>query len=358
MMSTWDDLCRAHYAGPANAGPPSFSAAADEAEHRAWLCGPDVIGSRYVAAFATTPMRTWPIREVRDVVRGARLIALCDPDRPASDMLVGERFVCDRVAPCLARTYALLLAAIGTATRTATSAATRAAPEIVVTYVDATKRRTMPASPSEVVGAENINGGVTYHLAGPQKRIIVYRREDACKVLVHELVHAFGLDAALWTHLSRAAHDADRAFAKQHRVSAVDPAKPLGLGEAYAETLATYLHAHWWHHQAPGARREDATLGRVAAHVEDVGRRVDALCSRGGTREFLELTHAFAYAVCRAAIWSTGALPEMLKRWPPGSPPKDPAAFATFLTDAIQSWDRKRSRGGSIPRGLMMTPLQ
>ena len=406
-----------------------FAVPADEAEHRAWLCGRDVSGSRYIADVATIPMRAWPIREVRwdgggkrDVQPGrsgtrnstststssstsssnVRLFTLCNPKKKD-----GERFIAERLLPCLLQTCALL--------REATSTN----PAIDVTYVDTPQRRSMPeatstapsfaSTPAVVIVPDSINGGVTYHSVGARKRVIVYRREDACKVLVHELVHAFRLDSALWTSTSPDALAADRAFAKRHQVSPIDPLMPLGISEAYTEALACYVHAWWWHFRkllasgagaasgtrsktrtktgaaegtdrasggidrasggidrASGTEGIHETLGRLSAHIEDVGRRVDAACSDGGRREFREGTHAFAYAVCRAAVWSTGAMPRMLEMWPPGFPPRNPADFAVFLDGAIEAWGRARTTPSSrklritsdIPPGLMMTPLQ
>jgi len=51
--------------------------------------------------------------------------------------------------------------------------------------------RTIPAG-SKPLGPENINGGYTYHCN--METIVIYRAEDATRVLLHELQHASCLD--------------------------------------------------------------------------------------------------------------------------------------------------------------------
>lgn len=360
MAASWDALCSAHFGRAASerwakaAASAVFGSGADpdEREVRDWLAGSDVAGARYIADFAEGPLRRWPMLAISSSwppgVGPIRLRALHAPGvGPARS---AERFVREELLPCLLQATALVR-----------RAASDPATPIDVTYVDVRDRlRSLPppspAGRAAVILPQHINGGVTFHA---HRRIVVYRREDACKVLVHELLHAFGLDRALWVHASPAAARAEAEFARRHRV--VSAVRFVGLGEAYVESLACYLHARWW----SGRRRPagwPATLKRVAAHIEDVGRRVDRACSLGGRAEFAEGTHAFAYAVCRAAVWAT-ALPALLSSWPPGRPPSDPAAFAAFLDGAIAAWDRRRLQQQKKQRlrtepSLRMTPLQ
>jgi hypothetical protein len=52
--------------------------------------------------------------------------------------------------------------------------------------------RTFPSSPADPIQPEHINGGYTYPCK--KNRIIIYRAEDATRVLLHELMHASCLD--------------------------------------------------------------------------------------------------------------------------------------------------------------------
>jgi len=52
--------------------------------------------------------------------------------------------------------------------------------------------RTIPKNPRTPIGPPNINGGYTYHCN--METIVIYRAEDATRVLIHELQHASCLD--------------------------------------------------------------------------------------------------------------------------------------------------------------------
>jgi hypothetical protein len=54
------------------------------------------------------------------------------------------------------------------------------------------KKREFPVSEKKVIRAENINGGYTYH-CNPET-VMIYRIEDATRVLLHELMHSCCLD--------------------------------------------------------------------------------------------------------------------------------------------------------------------
>ena len=64
--------------------------------------------------------------------------------------------------------------------------------------------RTIPKNPKTPIGPPNINGGYTYHCNN--QTIVIYRAEDATRVLLHELQHAGCLD-----HLE---HGTDRVEAE------------------------------------------------------------------------------------------------------------------------------------------------
>ena len=52
--------------------------------------------------------------------------------------------------------------------------------------------RTIPKNPRTPIGPPHINGGYTYHCN--METIVIYRAEDATRVLIHELQHASCLD--------------------------------------------------------------------------------------------------------------------------------------------------------------------
>ena len=215
-------------------------------------------------------------------------------------------------------------------------------------YIDATEpKRTLPPEPGQPVMPVNINGGVTMLRTG---RIVVYRREDACKVLVHELLHLHGLDQAL-----RNAPRAEARLRARYGVVAVDRGVPLGINEAFTETLACYLHTIWW--SFARKRSPESSLRRVSAHVRSVADRTTT--HYGGTLAYVEGTHCFAYVACRAALWHGPFLKRVLAAYPPGKPPSDAEAFVDLMIEALDRRRRlQKGVGVSQSSSLQMTPLQ
>ncbi len=191
-------------------------------------------------------------------------------------------------------------------------------PTVDVAYVPCPQLRSTPRAKGASIGSVHVNGGVTTVADG---RILVFRREDAPKVMVHELLHLYGLDGALFAP-SAAVRGAESALATRHRVRTND----MRLAEAYVDLMACYLHAVWRGRAGPRDMAE--TVGR---HLDAVAWRVLRVL-----RDSREETHAFAYYVCKAALWPH--LPRVLAAFPPGHPPSDPAAFAAMTDVALRMW--------------------
>lgn len=96
------------------------------------------------------------------------------------------------------------------------------------------------------IGVENINGGVTMSLHdGDERRVFVYRREHARKVLLHELAHAMGVDAFLTSD----AVAADEVLKTESRIgkrlnwsASLERDGRFRIVEALVETVACYWH--------------------------------------------------------------------------------------------------------------------
>ncbi|GAX84792.1 hypothetical protein CEUSTIGMA_g12213.t1 [Chlamydomonas eustigma] len=149
----------------------------------------------------------------------------------------------------------------------------------------------------------HINGGLTYVGGELDGKIVVYRQEDAPKVLVHELLHRYGLDEAL--------------------------IRGDGAAEAegYCESMACYLYARWLR----------LRLGKLGAFAY-IRRRALRIAGCEQARNFGRYdavgTEYFGYVGVRAAAWRTpGTLKSLLRTFPPGSPPS---------LDAFRTWLRPR----------------
>jgi hypothetical protein len=290
-------------ASPSSAAPRPPSASAV----RAWLA--DVCGGG-AASFCGGQVRTcaksWPLYATPLPAPLSAATLVVATRRPLRDLA----FAGEELAPLLAATAALLQEASG--------GARRASDVATFVYVARGGRRALPADPGEPIAAPHVNGGLTTRGGWS----LVFLREDAAKVAVHELLHAMGcFDDVLF------GQPASLALAKHARVtsvgSPVSTARSL-LSEAATETLATWLHAQWWlarrgllqRRSAPAA----AVEARLARHIDVVAGRVVRHCRRRGgslgTATWVEATNAYAYYVCKAAAWRR--LPQFLagvSRW-------------------------------------------
>lgn len=189
---------------------------------------------------------------------------------------------------------------------------------VEVVFVDIREPvRSLPETPGAPIESVHVNGGLTQFPsdAVTPVRILVYRREDAGKVLIHELIHAAGV--------------------VPHRIG-------VERGEAVTETLACYLWALW--------KRDD--LAKTAEHLQTVALRV--VDHFRGT-EWRESTHAFSYIVVRAALWSPPFLKSLLSM----PVPYDETALVKLVRKAGRAWHKKllmlptppKADGSQLARG-------
>lgn len=177
---------------------------------------------------------------------------------------------------------------------------------IIMVWIKHARARRLPSEPMAYIMPEHVNGGATF-MRDPRP-IIVYRTEDACKVMIHELLHYFGQDHHLATKISGGLETI------YNTRFGVDGPNRL-MSEAYTDALACYLHAVFCNRSVNAERRH---IYRVAVRLLLYFGR-----SRGQldhpTPPFREKTNAFGYYVCKAAIWMH--LDEFLKLFSPESPP-------------------------------------
>jgi hypothetical protein len=156
------------------------------------------------------------------------------------------------------------------------------------------KRMAQPARPLAPV---DVNSGVTWFVGG-RVHVLVYRREEATKVLVHELVHALGID-----RFSPEFEAAGVRLAARHGVVS---RVPVRLNETYTELLASYVHVTLRTALAgddplalPGAI--DRRLRAMKRHFERQAHKI--MCAHYSDGTLLQDTHVFEYYVVKAALF-------------------------------------------------------
>jgi hypothetical protein len=237
--------------------------------------------SAYVPEFARDPLIHWPIYEcVVTGISGIRFAFVC---APGDHVRVG-RLVVDVLAPAAVRTARLLREATGRTTL-----------DVDIVFAALRSNRMIPARAGEAVGPEHVNGGISFMGRYDRPCALVYREEDAHKVLIHELVHCFGVDATLNDPAS------DAKLAERYGVRS--QGMNLGLNEAYTETLACFLHTLAF---ASASASVGPSLSVASAHFSQLAANLAAHFGRANHPfAYLERTHAFAYVACRAALTSS-----------------------------------------------------
>jgi hypothetical protein len=201
--------------------------------------------------------------------------------------------------------------------------------EVRVTFVAHPAKRMLPPAGTPLA-ADHVNGGVTFMA---DEGVLVYRTEDARKVLVHELLHLYNYDTSLRGNIA-----VEQTVVDTFNIQLLPGGpKHLGLSECYIDAMACFLQAAWagrWTrraHRAALDRHISGVAARVAAHSG-----VFSFPWSPASRRFREATHAFSYYVCKAALW--GHLEAVVLGLPTDPPLRDPAAFAACVIAAVRAW--------------------
>lgn len=157
--------------------------------------------------------------------------------------------------------------------------------------------------------AGNLNSGVTVSFPNNTRLVVVYRAEEAVKVLIHELIHAHGVDRS--AAMDRATL-AGEALSKIHGVVSSVPVRIL---ETYTELLAAVLYTFLFLHPTPtdpNSKVYDEKLIKPALVKLFAFFQVQAeklLCVRfiksnsdDDKKQLHQDTHAWEYVVAKAAV--------------------------------------------------------
>lgn len=161
----------------------------------------------------------------------------------------------------------------------------------IVLYLSTVPKR-FPKKKDIVLSENNVNSGVTI-LSENDKQIIVYRKEELFKVLLHELIHYYRIDF----HNYDKRHD--DTVMKIHRIHVQSPPKnvsnPLALYEAYTDTIACYGYILTY--SLFKNKPLDTILAKEKEYYMKQASRVYAFSS------LRENTHCFSYYIAKAAVF-------------------------------------------------------
>lgn len=200
---------------------------------------------------------------------------------------------------------------------------------VVFMPFEATKRIPNNAPKRHPLEPNDVNSGVTITTASGQIVIVVFRQQDACKVLIHELLHAADFPRFM-TRLGRSVFGG-KGDQLLSRVLHVESSRYFGVVECAVECMALILYVLWTKtstlSSSPASRQllidslntrqlfdmmrsQSARLDTVAHRVlQHYGRNTPMASkpskpskSSSSTSVVFEKTHVFAYIVCVSAI--------------------------------------------------------
>lgn len=246
-------------------------------------------------------------------------------------------------------------------------------PQVVVVWIRCPQKRRFPPVRGQRLGVENVNGGVTTYSNNPEERTVVFvtREEEAQRVLLHELLHLYGVDRAISTSTRMRVFEETLAL----RCGIKSEGTRLGTGEAVVDALACWLHACW--HASRASRGEGTDTAKAAAHlamtltqdhIQQTATRVlrhygraSAFADREGGATIDEGTHVFSYYIIKAALWgAAGGLPRLLEHFPPARAfPVCADTFMQTVSTALRGWSPvpfTKLSGGDRVVTLRMSP--
>ena len=99
-------------------------------------------------------------------------------------------------------------------------------------------KKVLPKSPQHEIDTIHCNTAFTYSCK-TKNEIVVFREEEWCKVLIHELFHTLGLDFSMMTEQQKTyVNDTLKKMYPGIDASILD----LGMYETYCETMAQMIH--------------------------------------------------------------------------------------------------------------------
>lgn len=191
--------------------------------------------------------------------------------------------------------------------------------QVHVTYCNACDARFLPSVRGARLTSDHVNGGMCM---GEDMGILVFRKQDAVKVLVHELLHLFNKDSPMRNlpkHIESTVVRSCKGLWRDRKGGV-----PVGLNEAYTDAIACLMFC--------------GDVDRARTHAVHMATKVLAHF-RFGELPFLESTHAFSYYVVKAAILVRAG--DFIRLITDRTFPLDPSVMLMFMDDCLHSEEFK-----------------
>jgi hypothetical protein len=166
-------------------------------------------------------------------------------------------------------------------------------------------KKLFPPTPNVVLNEDNVNSGMTMYDGG-DRMIVIYRREELFKVLLHELIHLYELD------FFRYDPKYDSRLITKHGIRVQEPCKnpknPLALYESYTDTFACYgqMAANILLQNRTGNTMNSSSFASKLKALRDKETTHYALQAAKIMKysNAVEDTHCFAYYIVKSVIYA------------------------------------------------------
>lgn len=216
-------------------------------------------------------------------------------------------------------------------------------PVVNITLYLTNLTKVFPGKSGVVLGEDNVNSGVTI-FNEDDRHIIIYRKEEIYKVLLHELIHAYQIE------FHRYDPSIDEYFMHTFGITVQEPAKnprnPLALFESYTESLACYGYLLTHTLFANDGRLPTEVLEEAMRKEQRHSMLIAAKVLRYGS--LVENSHVFSYYVAKAAILAgfDGFLSFVQMHGIALTTQADQLAYMRFLKNVMENqgfWDRLKT---------------
>jgi hypothetical protein len=161
----------------------------------------------------------------------------------------------------------------------------------VILYLTDLKKQ-FPSSKDAILNENHVNSGVTF-LSEEHQQIIIYRKEELFKVLLHELIHYYKLDFHYYDR------GYDDYFIENYGIKVKQPPKnssnPLALYEIYTDTIACYGYMITY-----CLFKNKSLVDVLEAEKTHYMKQASKVYQFS---ELLEDTHCFSYYIGKAAVF-------------------------------------------------------
>lgn len=140
-------------------------------------------------------------------------------------------------------------------------------------------------SVSKTITSENINSGLGY-MSNDHPKIVVYRKEEICKVIVHEMLHIYKIHPFHYPSMI------DTTLTRKYNVNHLIENKSLNICESYVEVLSIFINSIMY----------EITNNDTNAFKKEQTHQLYLVNQLNNYKPYNETTNVFAYVLLKYSL--------------------------------------------------------